>query len=205
MKQNIEIKTFEDICSDCATWIIEYRSSIFEMPIFLIWYTNIDENNTDRVLTFQTGQIFTSSSLACIKYDIINNFNGIMPYENLNEWLNRFVDLIPVVNYIYDIDSICNSIKTEDLDVATLEKLANFINLFDDFINQDERNENLQIYRDNEFIVAAWHYYYDYIFLPKFNDSDKFAKWDRPKLMIDNLKLLAGFLQLKQQFENKIG
>ena len=77
MKQNIEIKTFEDICSDCATWIIEYRSSIFEMPIFLIWYTDTDENSTDRILTFQTRQIFASSSLASIKEEIINNFMAL--------------------------------------------------------------------------------------------------------------------------------
>ena len=203
-ENNNEIGTFDNICRQLSTWILEYRSSTYKTSIFLIWYTDSDENNTDRLLTFNTGQIFASGSLFQIKEIMTNNLEGIDTYENFNRWLGKFNNLIPEVNAIYDMDAICHCLEKSQFDIETLESLANFINLFHDFIDQNERNEYLSIYRENKFIDRAWHYFYDKIFWPRFNDYEKFTKWDRPKFVIDNKKLLQGFQKMRNQFEQRI-
>ena len=203
-EENNKIETFERICSHFSTWIIEYRSSTYKKPVFLIWYTDSDEHSTDKLLTFDTGQIFASDALSKIKEVITNNLKELKVQGNCKHWLDSFENLTPVENCIYHVDAISINIKNYHLDIDTLEGLANFTNLFDDFINQDKRNEHLSIYRGNEYIDASWNYFYDSIFWARFNDAEKFKAWDRPELEIDMEKLFKGFLEMRQQFEQKI-
>jgi hypothetical protein len=182
------------------TWIIEYRSPTFKSSIFFVWYTDTDENSTDRFLTFKTGEIFSTTSLTDIKSSVIANFGEINEFDNLSHWLNDFDDSAPPPT-IYDLDSAFQCILSKDLNIETIECLANFVNLFGDYVHQDERNKHLQIYSDNEFIREVWEYYYNFIFWPRFNDSEKFKTWDRPPLVIDTIKLMDGLEQLIKRFE----
>ena len=182
------------------TWIIEYRSPAFKSSIFLVWYTDTDENSTDKLLTFKTGEIFSTILLTDLKSSIIENFGEINKFDNLSRWLNDFDDSAPPPT-IYDLDSVFQCILSRDLNIETIECLANFVNLFGDYVHQDERNKHLQLYSDNEFIREAWEYYYNFIFWPRFNDSEKFKAWDRPPLIIDTIELLESLEQLIKRFE----
>ena len=88
--------------------------------------------------------------------------------------------------------------------MLTIEGFVNFFNLYDDFINQDERNNRFQIFLDTEPIKKTWNYYYEYIFWPKFNDQEKFETWNRPPLDMDSKDLLSNLKDMIESFDDNI-
>lgn len=202
MTEQHDIKTFDDLSEKYSTWIIKYCSTGFESPLFIVWYTDTDENSTDRLLAFKNGEIFAVTSLTNFKATILSSVDKLIEFENLNSWLDNFNDLEVIEYCTYDLISIENEIKKDNLDISTIEDFANFINLFGDFINQDERNTSLKVFADDELIKETWDYYYEYIFWPRFNNKEKFEAWDRPKLKIDTKKLLEKLNDMVKTFDN---
>lgn len=127
-----------------------------------------------------------------------------MEFENLNSWLDNFNDLVVTEYCTYDLTKIVGEINKSNLDIETIEGFANFVNLFGDFINQDERNAHLQAFADNELIKQVWDYYYEFIFWPRFNDKEIFETWDRPKLEINTKELVVKLNDLVKIFDNNI-
>lgn len=204
MKQQDDIQTFDALSEKYSTWIIKYCSESFESPLFLIWYTDTDENSTDKLLAYRSGEIFAVSSLTNLKVAILASFDNLVVSENLSSWLDNFNDLEIVESCIYDLISIEDSISKDNLDISTIESFADFINLYGDFVGKDERNAHLKVYADNELIREVWEYFYDFIFWPRFNDKEKFEAWDRPPLVIDTKELLIKLKDMKMIFEGRI-
>jgi len=204
MTEQCDIKTFDDLSEKYSTWIIKYCPTSFESSLFLVWYTDTDENSTDRLLTFKSGEIFAVTSLTKLKATILSSVDKLIEFENLNSWLENFNDLEVTEYCSYDIAKILGEIDKSNLDIETVEDFANFVNLFGDFINQDERNFNLQVFADNELIKEVWNYFYDFIFWPRLNDKEKFETWDRPKLEIDTKELFVKLNDIVKIFDNNI-
>ncbi|MFC7773034.1 hypothetical protein [Flavobacterium sp. GCM10027622] len=204
MTEQNDIKTFDDLSGNYSTWIIKYCSAAFDSPLFLVWYTDTDKNSTDRLLTYKSGEIFATKSLTDLKTTILTSVGNLVEFENLSSWLDNFDNLEVKEIYTYDLISIANEIEKNNLDILTIEGFANFVNLYGDFINQDDRNATLQIYADNELIKETWNYYYEYIFWPRFNDKEKFEAWDRPKLEIDTKELLTQLKEIAKTFDENI-
>ena len=173
---NIEnIRTFEDLSEKHSTWIIKYCSENFDKPIFMIWYRDNSENETEHILSYKNGGIFTSKTLTELRKKIQSEKNELIKSENINQWLEKTKGMKMVESSTYDLISVINNLKENILDIKTTEGFADFISLFDDYINQDEKNNYLQEYIDNELIKKTWEYYYEFIFWPRFNDKEKFA------------------------------
>lgn len=204
MKQRDNIKTFDDLSEKYSTWIIKYCSATFDRPLFLIWYTDTDENSSDRLLTHKSGEIFAVKSLTNLKATVSSSIDKLTEFENLNSWLANFGNLVVTEYCNYDLISIINEIGKNNLDISTIEGFANFINLYGDYIEQDERNKNLQVYVDNELIKDVWNYFYNHIFWPRFDDKEKSETWDRPKLEIDTLELLDKLNEVVKTLDSKI-
>ena len=204
MTQQDDIHTFDDLSKKYSTWIIKYCSATFDKPLFLVWYTDTDENGTDRLLTYKSGEIFAIKYLVNLKTTILSLVDKLNEFENLNSWLNNINNLEITEYCTYDLISIANEINQNNLDIPTIEGFANFINLYVDFINQDKRNASLQVYANNELIKETWDYYYEYIFWPKFNDREKFEAWDRPELNIDTEELLFKIKDILKTFDDNI-
>ena len=196
--------TFEDLCQEKSTWIVKYCSKTYEKPLFLIWYTDTDEDNTDRLLTYKTGEIFGIYALNDVKSILEKEKNRLMRHENLNSWLDGFSNLEPKENACYDVDFIKTSIQNKSLEIPALESFADFVNLYGDFVYQDEGNRHLKIYLDDKRIQKVWSYFYNAVFWARFNDKEKFETLDRPKLRIDLAKLLPKFQDLVGTFEERI-
>tara|TARA_B110000908_G_C9996653_1_gene332248 strand:+ start:16 stop:663 length:648 start_codon:yes stop_codon:yes gene_type:complete len=202
---NIEnIRTFEDLSEKHSTWIIKYCSENFDKPIFMIWYRDNSENETEHILSYKNGGIFTSKTLTELRKKIQSEKNELIKSENINQWLEKTKGMKMVESSTYDLISVINNLKENILDIKTTEGFADFISLFDDYINQDEKNNYLQEYIDNELIKKTWEYYYEFIFWPRFNDKEKFELWNRPKLEIDKGKLLSKFKDIVLKFENNM-
>lgn len=202
---NIEnIRTFEDLSEKHSTWIIKYCSENFDKPIFMIWYRDNSENETEHILSYQNGGIFTSKTLTELRKKIQSEKNELIKSENISQWLENTKGMKMVESSTYDLIYVINNLKENILDIKTTEGFADFISLFDDYINQDEKNNYLQEYIDNELIEKTWEYYYEFIFWPRFNDKEKFELWNRPKLEIDKGKLLSKFKDIVLKFENNM-
>lgn len=204
MTEQNDIKTFDDLSEKYSTWVIKYCSATFNNPLFLVWYTDMDENRTDRLLTYKSGEIFAIKSLTDLKEIILSSVDNLIEFENLSSWLNNFNNLEVKEYCTYNLIAIVNEISKNNLDISTIEGFAGFVNLYGDFINQDERNANLQVYSDKELIKETWNYYYEYIFWPSFKDKEKFEMWDRPQLEIDTPELLIKLKDLIKTFDENI-
>lgn len=185
-------------------WIIEYCSPTYTSSIFFVWYTDNDENSTDKLLTLKSGEIFSTNTLSDIKASIIEHFDEISKFDHLTDWLNSFTDTTSPEPSMYNVNDAYKCVLAEDFTIHTLECLTNYFNLVGDYMYQDERNRHLQDSLDNEFIKEVWEYFYNYIFWPRFNDKEKFESWDRPPLVIDTTKLLNGIEQLIKHFESNV-
>lgn len=197
-----DIITFTDLCEKHSTWIIKYCSGKFAFPLFLVWYT--DENSTDRLLTYEDGKIFAVKSLPDVNRTLLSEINNLVVFDNLHPWLDSSKNIEAVEYCTYDVTSVTNNISNNNLDIATVEDFVNFINLFVDFINQDEKNNHLQVFADNKLIKETWDYFYNYIFWTRFNDKEKSKAWDRTKLEIDTNELLIKFKDIINIFNDNI-
>ena len=198
------IRTFENLSEKHSTWIIKYCSENFEKPIFMIWYRDNSENETEHILSYKNGGIFTCKTLTELREKIESEKNELIKSENINEWLENTKEMKMVESSTYDLISVIKKLKENILDIKTTEGFANFISLFDDYINQDKRNDYLQELIDNELIKKTWEYYYEFIFWPRFNDKEKFEMWNRPKLEIEIGKLLSRFKDIILEFEKNM-
>ncbi len=202
---NIEnIRTFENLSEKHSTWIIKYCSENFDKPIFMIWYRDNSKNETEHILSYKNGGIFTCKTLTELRKKIESEKNELIKSENINEWLENTKKVKMVESSTYDLISVIKNLKENILDVKTTEGFADFISLFDDYINQDEKNNYLQEFIDNELIKKTWEYYYEFIFWPRFNDKEKFEIWNRPKLEIEIGKLLSSFKDIVLEFEKNM-
>jgi len=204
MEKLQKIKSFDDLSEKCSTWIIKYNSTTFDKSLFFVWYTDTDEKSTDRLLTYNDGKIFAVKSLIDLNKTLKAEIVNLTKFDNLIVWLDNLKNYKIVESCSYNLISVINNLDKNILDNTDLEDFANFINLYEDFINQDLRNKKLQVNSDNELIKKAWNYYYDNIFWPRFNDKEKFYNLERPKLEIDTKKLLEKFKVLIATFEDNI-
>tara|TARA_R110001606_G_scaffold216566_1_gene364482 strand:- start:254 stop:883 length:630 start_codon:yes stop_codon:yes gene_type:complete len=198
------LEIFDDLSEKHSTWIIKYCSTTFPKSIFMIWYRDNDENETENILSYKNGEIFAANTLIELKERLKLENNELIKSENINQWLENTKEVKIIESSTYDLISIVTNIKNNILDEKTIEGFADFINLFDDFINQDEKNNYLQVYFDDEIIKKTWDYYYEFIFWPKFKDKEKFKLWYQPKLEIDMEELLSKFEAVVHEFEKKI-
>jgi hypothetical protein len=199
-----DIKTFDELSEKYSTWIIKYCSDTFDSPLFLVWYTDTDQNSTDRLLTYKSGEIFAVKSLTNLMAIISSSIDKLTEFEYLNFWLDNYNDLKITEYCTYDLTKIVGEIDKNNLDIEIIEGFANFVNLFGDFINQDERNANLQVFADNELIKEVWDYFYNFIFWPRINDKEKFETWNIPPLVIDTKELLSKLKDIIKSFDNNI-
>ena len=204
MTDQINIQDIDTINQSFFTWVIKYCSTKYAKSIFFIWYTDTDENSTDRLLTFNSGEIFAVNKLENLKENIIKQKEKIVGNNNLYLWLDKLNKVELVESVTYDIELISTRTEKGNINDETIEAIANFVNLYGDYIFQDNSNKHLQQHYDNELIQEIWTYYYDYLFWPRFNDKEKFEKWNRPKLEIDNKKLLPAFIEIVNTFEERI-
>ncbi|MDC1162093.1 hypothetical protein OAT18_01490 [Tenacibaculum sp.] len=196
------IRTFDDLSEKYATWIIKYCSSTINKSIFMVWYR--DNNDTEHILSYKNGGFFISETLTELKVKLKSEKNQLTESENRNLWLDNINEIKLIESCTYDMVSVINNLRNNILNIKTIEGFASFINLFDDFINQDEKNNHLQVYIDDQLIKKTWNYYYESIFWPRFNNREKFKFLNQPKLEINKEKLLSKFQDIILKFESNM-
>lgn len=155
-------------------------------------------------MTYKSGEIFAAESLLNLNSTLLSLFDSLTISENLKLWIDSLTKTDLIEDCTYNLISVSNNIINGSLDINTVTDFANFINLYDDFINQDERNIYLQIYADNELVKELWSYFYNVIFWPRFNDKEKFDANEIPNLEIDTKDLLLKLQEILNSFDKLI-
>ncbi|RIV20408.1 hypothetical protein DYU11_20380 [Fibrisoma montanum] len=184
-------------------FVISYTSPRWPNPLFLIWYTDTDEDSTDRLLTDQAGNMIATESIP----ELISTLQVQLTLpEQFIAWLTRIEGLEPSVAIIYDTQALAALIANKKVDLSTLERLVDWRNLFGDFAYQDEQNSYLLPYHDDPLLKQASDYYYNYDFWPRYNTKSKgqTVRWRRPPLEIDIALLLEKLLVTIDQFDARI-
>jgi hypothetical protein len=121
MTEKYTPQPFEALCQRYEAWVIKYCATGFDSPLYLIWYTDSDENNTDRILAYESGKMFAEKSLAKLKAGVWASIDNLVVPENVKNWLGNFEDLEVVESCTYDLLSIEHAIAQNNLDIATIE------------------------------------------------------------------------------------
>jgi hypothetical protein len=203
MTQQNPSDLFNGLCEKYSIWAIKYCSITFSDPVYFIWYTDTDEDSTDKLLTYKTGDIFTSKSLTDFKDRILKEKNNLTATDNLEPWLNDFYNMELVEYCTYDMIAIKKSLSADNLETSIIKDISDFINLFGDFANQDIRNNYLKQYIEKPAVKAIWDYFYESIFWPNFNKEIS-ATLTLPPLTIDTKLLAADIDQMIEAFEKNI-
>ncbi len=204
MSQLQDADQFDALCQKYSVWVISFSSPHRQTPVFLIWYTDTDENNTDRLLTNQSGDIVAIESLTNLIEILQNEQPKLTQFEHLEPWLSSVKGLEPVIKVIYDMGTLTTSIANKRLNLPTIESLVNWINLLGDYVSQDERNSYLEPYWQDAVMKKAWNYYYDCIFWPRYNDKVKLKTGFRPPLLIDTGLLVERLSASIDAFDTRI-
>jgi hypothetical protein len=107
-------------------WIIEYHPFSQPAPIFLVWYTDTDEESTDKLFTIKTGEIFATHSLSDLKNTIVQNLSILNQFDNLSNWLNDPDDRAHLEVTTYNINKLYKAITNKQFDIEVLEELTKF-------------------------------------------------------------------------------
>jgi hypothetical protein len=198
------MKTFEEYCTNQRVWLICYASAAFEKPVYWVWYTDTNENETDCLLTFSTGEIVTMTSLSSMQGVLLDQWHHISQSDRIASWLAGMSRYEPATSKNYDLQTIETALRNGKLSIDLVEELVNFINLADDYRLQSRYNAYLETYTNTPLLREVWDYFYDQIFWPRFTDPDLFELSEKPPLPVQCSALAADFTQLRLQFERNL-
>ncbi|MGX5816659.1 hypothetical protein ACWKWU_00595 [Chitinophaga lutea] len=193
---------FEAICGEHDTWVVAYESAVLGGKVHMVWYT--DRKLGDRLLTFSNGDIFAVPDLADLRPQILRHGDELLSGPQLPAWLEATAGLKPVVGNTYRADRIARCIGNRRLDLAALDGLSNFIDLFGDYANSIQDTSRLEVFRNNPLIAGVAAYYYRNIFWPRLNDEAAFATRRRPGLKVDYDALLTVFAGMRRELETAV-
>lgn len=168
-------------------FIIEYRSRTCPTPVFLIWYPG----EKDQLLTFKTGEIFATDSAAGIQKSILAHMDELNAYDGMN-------GPIEAERAVFDMDDSHQALCDENYSPAVLKQLTDFINLFGDYVSQDQANDHLYSVWRNRHLCEASEYFYNEVFMPGNEETEV-----KP-LVIDKTGLVEALTTMTQKFEARI-
>jgi hypothetical protein len=190
------IKTFDELSEYFRTYIVKYISYQFNSPVYLVWYTDTDKEETDKFITDKRKTIFASAEINNILKAITECKNNLHYSENLEKWLTNGAKLNPIENCVFDIDKLESNIFNNILTLDTLSSFVDFINIVGDYSAQIDHT--LQDLIRTEPIDKVWDFFYDEYFWTKPDNSVN------QELKVDHLTLLKDFQKLRTKFESCI-
>jgi hypothetical protein len=166
-------QTLEELANIHRIWLLSYRSPSQLQPLYLVWYTDTDPDETDRFVTDVAGKIIAHTSVSQLLAQLGQPQGLFVAPATLPEWATQ-ASVLPHIKPIeYDLVGIMQTLQEKVLPESTLEGLTNWINLLGDYRQQDKANQWLAEYEENKLLRKVWHYYYDNLFWPRFNLRDK--------------------------------
>lgn len=186
-------------CQKYSIWVIKYNTPSFTCPVFLIYYTDDDESDTDRLLCYENGKVWGICSLKNLAQNLEHQISLFPNSNKLKSWLKGFKDLEVLPDAYFDIPVILEALQNKQLNNAIITEMANFNNLCYDFTNSNPNNEFFKPIADDPILTECLDLYYDNILFPKIDNGPSI---EPPYLNID--ELLSKFNLLFKSFDSTI-
>lgn len=186
---------------DLSGYVIRYVSPFLNEGISLVWYTDTDENKTDKLLTYTDGKIFAVENSSGLYDAVVKERDLVDDQARLLNWAKNWNENGATVNVTYDLNQLIRDIEGANYSSAVLKDFVNFINLFNDFAAQEEQNEHLLSATEDELINRVYNYWYETNFWAKIDGS---SNNDASGLQVDTDALLIKLKDLATLFESYI-
>lgn len=186
---------------DLSGYVIRYVSPFLNEGISLVWYTDTDENKTDKLLTYTDGKIFAVENSSGLYDAVVKERDLVDDQARLLNWAKNWNENGATVNVTYDLNQLIRDIEGANYSSAVLKDFVNFINLFNDFAAQEEQNEHLLSATEDELINKVYNYWYETNFWAKIDGS---SNNDASGLQVDTDALLIKLKDLATLFESYI-
>ncbi|RPD50090.1 hypothetical protein DNI29_04645 [Hymenobacter sediminis] len=195
----MNIKSFSNLCQEHRVWIIEYVPYSHEKSVFVVWYTDFEDDDNDKLLVYNDEKIFGTSNIKSMYEMVLKEQQNLAVSTQISNWLQCFGEIMPKADVCFDANSIIGSILNSELNTCKLDELVKIINFYEDYIYQIgieyDREENVK---------EIWNYYYDVIFWPRFNSNNKIDLVDQFPLQTDQEALGRAMLSMVRFFEQRI-
>lgn len=192
----------EDISEKYRKWIIQYYSARFAKPVSLCWLTDTsDTREPDLILVNESNKIVSAKSNRKLIERIGKSSLHLPDPEKTKAWLDESMNCKKISATKYDLRKIEGKIMANDLKVTDIERMINFINLYEDYKAQLQK-QGQKLKPRTKRLHEIWNYYYEQIFFPEFNRTHQ-KKYVPAPLKIDNKKLLREFSAILYDFESK--
>ncbi|MBA4054093.1 MAG: hypothetical protein C0490_05215 [Marivirga sp.] len=196
----IKVDPFDKHSLHYKKWLIKIRYADFKKPIYLVWLTDTLDNEDDKILINANGQLIGSNKADTLVNYIIGTKHKLFDSRLTGTWAAKIKGIKSKPYVTYDFNKILSTRKTIDKD--GLEEIANFINLFTDFVTTTKENKLERLRRKRD-LKEIWEYYYSNIFWPRFNDPKKFKTF-KVKGYKSSMKLQSTLQKMTQEFVKRI-
>lgn len=192
------VMDYEEICQEYTTWFIQLTSKDLNKPIFFIWLTDsLDEQ--DKFVINEQNKIISSENINVLIKEAFK-YESILPDPAKTlEWLENVQGIQCSATNIA-LELIEQSILSKSFNKTSISEAVNFINLYDDFVEQTGDQEPL----DSPNIRLLWNYYYDDIFWIEYSSGKVLGPQEIPEFEINPTQLSDELSDLIESFFRKI-
>jgi len=194
---------FYNLCQELESWIIEYNSFSFDFPLYMVWFTDSTDNDTDKFILDKNDKIFASTNPSQLIKNIGDVKLQLLDLEKTEGWLSRSLEMEIQPFCSCEITLIKQGIVEREITDEWLSEITNFINLYRDYGSQLQ-NENILALSNKKEIELVWECYYDNSIWPHFKSKTKFNKQKISNFKSDFEKLSIEICELIQSFEMNI-
>lgn len=191
----------ENISEKYRKWVIGFYSERFIKQVFFIWLTDLsDKNEKDQILINKSQKIIVAKSKMKLLGRISKREIILPDSKRTKKWLRKSLNGTEISSIKFDLRKVGGKILSNKLKTKDLEKIVNFMNLYEDYKLQIEQCKSGYKSRANE-LDTIWNYYYEHIFFPNFNRANQ-KKYMPIELIVDGKKLFKEFSEMVKDFEN---
>jgi hypothetical protein len=192
-----------EISEKYQKWIMKYYSEQHSKPVFFTWIIDgSDKNEVDKLLTNKSNKIITAKTEKKLLKKISDSKLKLPDSKRTKKWLKESLKCKKLISVKLDLRNIESKISLNELKVKDLEKIVDFINLYEDYKQQLGKKGDKLKSRKGE-LIKVWEYFYDEIFFATKKRSNK-KKNKFKKLKINNKKLLKEFRSIVINFEKSL-
>ncbi len=184
-------------------WIMKYYSEQHLKPVFFTWIIDgSDKKEVDKLLTNKSKKIITAKTEKKLLKKISESKLKLPDSKKTKKWLKESLKCKKLISVKLDLRNVESKISLNKLKVKDLEKIVDFINLYEDYKLQLGKKSDKLKSRKGE-LIKVWEYFYDEIFFTSKKRSNK-KKRKFKKLKINSKKLLKEFHSIVIDFEKSL-
>lgn len=183
-------------------WIIKYSSERHSKSVYFVWLTDkSDRNEADKFLLTKSEKIIVAKSKRDLLMSICKRDCLFPDMKRTKKWIAKSLKSENLSTTEFDLRKTEKRILSCKLKLVDLNKIVDFINIFDDYEYQIGKKRN-ELKTKKKELIKVWNFYYDNMVFLSFNEKDE-QNFLPKNMQIKTKKLHKQFRNVTLDFENK--